>query len=864
MGSFRLNMAGPAKFPSSPHWWQCCISFPDEPDKVLLGREGGLNFDYERDGRGRRHFRTVLQPELREPAHFISQDLQSARVPVATTTARGHGVEFISETLATIPDTQGAIAPLLVRSGGEERVTGWDGPKVRRVRRDFVQSEEVAPEFRDVAWGEDGAEIVYELRVEPGARRTAVLGFAEGVHKQAGNRILCVEVDGAEAKSIDPVQEFGEGRPGLLRMAAHDHNGDGVIEVKIKTTDKSPDRDAFLSALWFFSGDTPSDENILSGDAVPEAFGDCGRPALLRRRFLVRLSLVNSTAHAVERTPLLRIWTLERAALRGDVLEVGPFTKVRGRFARLLCEGDALLAELPPVTLAPGETAQIFLAIDRHGYEGPAPDNAMFCAAKEAAVDWWANAHLPYGVIEVPDRRIQELIDSSVRNIYQARDIKEDGLPAFHVGPTCYRQLWIVDGAFLLETAALLGRGSEARAGLAYILGYQEPDGGFRLKARYWKETGIVLWTVARHARLTNDRAWLRSVWPQVEKAADFIRRLRHLEDAGDPSSPIHRLAPYGDIDGGISNMGDDEKLPEFSNTYWLLTGLKAAAEAAEWLGETAAAREWMGEFEDMRRFFLAAAATNLRTDAHGNRYLPIRIGADDPPQKGQWAFCHAVHPGAVFQANDPFVRGMLAMLDAPQVEGLVFDTGWMKDGLWTYFSSFLGHAHLQTGNADAALACLEAMADHAAPVLVWREEQKPSGRGDEEVGDMPHNWASAEFIRLAGHLLAFERGDELHLFEGVPAHWLRDGAVTALHGAATAFGPVTASLRLDGDSISVDVAPLGRRCAAIVVHCSAWDPGAEPLRFDAAQGARVRRTLAAGKTKCSTSDARKKPLTCL
>jgi hypothetical protein len=39
-----------------------------------------------------------------------------------------------------------------------------------------------------------------------------------------------------------------------------------------------------------------------------------------------------------------------------------------------------------------------------------------------------------------------------------------------------------------------------------------------------------------------------------------------------------------------------------------------------------------------------------------------------------------------------------------------------------------------------------------------------------EEVGDRPHDWANAEFIRLASHHLVFERGDELHLLEGVPA----------------------------------------------------------------------------------------------
>ena len=34
----------------------------------------------------------------------------------------------------------------------------------------------------------------------------------------------------------------------------------------------------------------------------------------------------------------------------------------------------------------------------------------------------------------------------------------------------------------------------------------------------YWKESGIVLWTVTRHARLTGDKDWLREVWPKLDR----------------------------------------------------------------------------------------------------------------------------------------------------------------------------------------------------------------------------------------------------------------------------------------------------------------------------------------------------------
>ena len=173
---------------------------------------------------------------------------------------------------------------------------------------------------------------------------------------------------------------------------------------------------------------------------------------------------------------------------------------------------------------------------------------------------------------------------------------------------------------------------------------------------------------------------------------------------------------------------------------------------------------------------FFRAARRDMRSDGHGNRCLPIsmRSGTKLSPQKAQWAFLHAVFPGKVFAADDPLVLGNLAMLRAAECEGLVRDTGWGSQGLWPYFGSFYAHAWLWCGDGRKAAETLYAFANHASPLLVWREEQMPRGEGAAICGDMPHNWASAEFIRLVRHLLVLERGDELHLLEGLPRGWLR------------------------------------------------------------------------------------------
>jgi hypothetical protein len=200
--------------------------------------------------------------------------------------------------------------------------------------------------------------------------------------------------------------------------------------------------------------------------------------------------------------------------------------------------------------------------------------------------------------------------------------------------------------------------------------------------------------------------------------------------------------------------------------------------------------------------------------------------GTRELPQRAQWGFCHAIHPGKIFDNADPLVAGTLAMLAATERQGMVCGTGWDATGIWTYFASFYGHAWLWQGNGRKAADALYAFANHAAPILTWREEQSLTGEKFRKVGDMPHNWASAEFIRLSVHLLALDRGHELHLFEGLPAEWTGPGMLTRLDRIATPFGPLTMELKIapDGKSASLHVEPLSEAsCTRVVVHCGAW-----------------------------------------
>lgn len=494
---------------------------------------------------------------------------------------------------------------------------------------------------------------------------------------------------------------------------------------------------------------------------------------------------------------------------------------------------NKIIVELEPILLKANET-KMFANLYDNGIntdlkklflESYNDLNNKLKIIRDQVILYWENhSSVPKNNIYIPDPDIQNLVDASIRNIWQAREIVDQKIN-FQVGPTCYRGLWIVDGAFLLETATILNKGEDARSGIEYMLSFQQPNGKFgKLKPNYWKENGIVLWTCVRHAKLTQDKDWLQSIWPKLKKTVNFIKEMRTMTLNNDILLD-DGLIPPGEIDGGLG--GADDKA-EYTNVYWNLLGLKAMVNAARWLNIKEDLKDFEDEYKDFYKYFKKAANRDLQTDMYGNKYLPIPMDSKyySLPQRAQWAFCHGVYPGQIFETDDPIANGTLEMLHTTLHEGMVMGTGWIIDGIWNYFASFYGHACIWLGDGERAANSLYAFANHASPLFAWREEHNPRDLPMHFVGDMPHNWASAEFIRLVIHLIAIDRGDELHLFEGLPKEWTQPGMVTSLKEVATPFGKLTFSLKVDnsGKEAILEIDKISdSSCKKIVIHKSGW-----------------------------------------
>ena len=805
-------------FRYAPPLWQTAICLPDDWQKTLVGKDGSLLYDYPGHYAG---FGTRITFTLPGETQWLRHELASPRVPIAHTVLRNGNVEITEETFALappLPAPRREAEFFLERLDSQAAQTGWAAPPAGN-----------DPAFSNIALG-SGHAIQYRFKAAKGANYTVVFGLCEGYHAKPGQRILTLLIEGKSLRTVDLVAEKGHNQPEVFSFPARDENGDGWIDLAVVAATNSPDKNTILNTLWVFAGsDLPAKAELLAGQSTwpPLVHIDCGADTVLDkppRHDMTLIRLRNTGTSAARVAPSLTIESASPITLDAfrQRAQLGGLTSLACSRSIVAMEkvGGRAVFHVPETVIPPhAEQTFSFVVARGRGAGGVPVDLAYAESLRRKAERFWQSAPLPYDHIEIPDAGVQALLDSSIRNIYQAREIKK-GLPAFQVGPTCYRGLWVVDGSFLLEAITYLGRADETRNGVKYLMSFQRDDGSFMLMDAHWKETGIALWAITRHARLTGDKEWLQEAWPSVERGFAFIRKMRGMPAAEALNA---RLIPDGFSDGGLA-----DKVPEYTNIYWTMAGLRAAIEAARWLGKMEEAEGWKKEYDDFLRTFRRAAERDTHTDEHGNHYVPIRMRFDEkiPPQKAQWAFLHSLFPGKVFAADDPLVQGNMAMLEAVENEGLVQDTGWLKDGIWTYFGSFYAHAWLWLCQGDKAARTLYVFGNHASPLLAWREEQMPVGQGDQVVGDMPHNWASAEFIRLVRHSLILERGSELHLFEGVPAKWARPGAITSVRDIATEFGPISFEFRVarNGASGTLKLTPPQRTPPTrIVLHLDHW-----------------------------------------
>ncbi len=390
--------------------------------------------------------------------------------------------------------------------------------------------------------------------------------------------------------------------------------------------------------------------------------------------------------------------------------------------------------------------------------------------------------------------------------------ISRDG-PALRPGTRAYARSWIRDGALMSDALLRLGAAPVVRGFAAWFAPFQAADGRVPCCADGRgadpvpenDSHGELLYLLASYYRFTGDRAFLDGMWSHVEGAVayiDFLRRQRRTE----AYRQSDKRAFYGLLPESISHEGySAHPVHSYWDDFFALRGLADAADLAAALGKPDVAGRW------------AALRDELRTDLHASIRLTIASHhLDTLPASVELAdfdptsTAIAVAPGGEL-ANLPQAelrRTFERYFE--QVEERHRSAGWTS---YTPYELRSVGTFVRLGWRDRAQLLLAGfMADRRPPgwnqwpEVVWRDPRYPGF-----LGDLPHAWVAAEYIRSFLDLLAYERDADhaLVLAAGVPAAWVKQGPGVAVRGLRTAFGtldytldasPTEARLRIAGD----------------------------------------------------------------
>jgi hypothetical protein len=364
-----------------------------------------------------------------------------------------------------------------------------------------------------------------------------------------------------------------------------------------------------------------------------------------------------------------------------------------------------------------------------------------------------------------------------------------------------YARSWIRDGALMSEALLRVGHDKAVREFADWYAPRQFASGRIPccVDARGADPVpendsqGEWIHLVDTYFRYTGDRAWLAPLWPGVDRAVRFMQGLRSRE-----------AGPYaGLVAPSISHEGySDQPAWSYWDDFWSLAGYDAATHIASALGKARRARAIALQGASLRRDIRASIERSVAS--HRIDYVPGSADRGDfdatsttlalaPADAGD-----AV-PGTLLRATfERYWREFVERRDGKRAWDAYTPYEWRNAG-----------AFVRLGWRDRAQALVSFFMDGRRPAA-WNQWAEVVGR-DERVprfiGDMPHAWVAADFMRSTLDLFAYERPRDraMVLAAGVPEGWL-DGRGVELHGLRTPWGTLGYALRREAGRITLTV----------------------------------------------------------
>jgi hypothetical protein len=382
--------------------------------------------------------------------------------------------------------------------------------------------------------------------------------------------------------------------------------------------------------------------------------------------------------------------------------------------------------------------------------------------------------------------------------------------PALRPGTRSYARSWIRDGAMIAAALLRLGHAEEVRDYLRWYAPFQFANGmvpcvvdsrGADPVAEN-DSHGELLFLAAEYLRFTSDQATVAAMWPRLAASVAYLEHLRQQRRTDAYRTP-DKLAFFGLLPESISHEGYSAKpMHSYWDDFWALKGLADAAWMAKTLDHPDEAVRWSATRDEFQRDLLASIA-RVR-EAKGLAYIPgcAELGDFDATSTtvALWpAGAETDLPRAAVEATfERYWREAEARCTGKAT--------W--EGYTPYEWRSVG-AFVRLGWRDRAVKLANWLMADRMPIgwNQWSEVVHHDTTRAAYLGDLPHAWVGSDFIRSFLDMLAYQRpGDgALVLGAGAPMEWLAGDGI-AIHGLRTPHGPLSFTMRKEGDAIRIRV----------------------------------------------------------
>jgi hypothetical protein len=445
------------------------------------------------------------------------------------------------------------------------------------------------------------------------------------------------------------------------------------------------------------------------------------------------------------------------------------------------------------VRLAPGESRSFWW---RYGISARSDHGAASSEQAEAlersVADGWREALSPVRISLPPgEQRLVNLIRSNIAYIM----INRDGV-RLQPGSRNYNRSWIRDGALMSAAMMHFGVMDPAREFIEWYTPFVRADGYVPaivendrpLPTLECDSFGEYIYLVTEYWRFTRDPAFAAQYYPVAKRVADYIEKL-HIEGqrAHAGATGIEALF-YGLLPPSISHEGYGSPVHSYWDDYFAILGLKDAAVLASAVGHDTEAANYLAAAADLRkdvRDSIVATARHYKiseiascsdygeTDASG---VSILVNPCDEMSY--------MPQDLLRNTFDDYYARCLGRADG--------SVSW--SGYTPYEFRNIG-VFARWGDKDREMWLMRWFTKDTRPMgwNQWAEVVFQDARAPVYIGDMPHTWCAAEFVREIRDYFAYEDDSDksLVLGSGVPEGWL-SGEGIRVQGLATAYGPVS------------------------------------------------------------------------